>query len=71
MKVKALKLPLFFALGDILVLCFSFVFSYRLIYKSVDISDKHIFFFIILCLSWLLVGSFFKLLIITEDLEQK
>ena len=61
MKVKALKLPLFFALGDIFVLCFSFVLSYRWIYKSVDISEKHLFFFVILCLSWLLVGSFFKL----------
>jgi len=61
MKVKALKLPLFFAVGDIFVLCLSFIFSYRLIYKSVEIPDKHIFFFIILCLSWLLVGSFFKL----------
>ena len=70
MKVKA-QLPLFFAVGDIFVLCLSFIFSYRLIYKSVEIPDKHIFFFIILCLSWLLLGLFSNFLIITEHLEQK
>lgn len=61
MNAKALKLRLFFALGDIFQLCFSFLLSYRLFFYTIDISEKYLFLLIILCLSWLLIGSFFRL----------
>jgi putative colanic acid biosysnthesis UDP-glucose lipid carrier transferase len=61
MNAKALKLRLFFALGDIFHLCFSFILSYRLVFFTIDISQKYLFLLIILCLTWLLVGSFFRL----------
>ena len=61
MNAKALKLRLFFALGDIFQLCFSFLLSYRLVFYTIDISEKYLFLLIILCLSWLLIGSFFRL----------
>ena len=61
MNAKALKLHLFFALGDVFHLCFSFLFSYRLFFYTIDISEKYLFLLIILCLSWLLIGSFFRL----------
>ena len=61
MNAKALKLRLFFALGDVFHLCFSFLLSYRLVFYTIDISEKYLFLLIILCLSWLLIGSFFRL----------
>lgn len=61
MNVKAFKLRFFFAFGDIFHLCFSFIISYRLIFHSIDISDKNLFLLIILCLCWLLVGSIFRI----------
>ena len=61
MNAKALKLRIFFALGDIFHLCFSFILSYRLVFFTIDISQKYLFLLIILCLTWLLVGSFFRL----------
>jgi Undecaprenyl-phosphate glucose phosphotransferase len=61
MNAKALKLRLFFALGDVFHLCFSFLLSYRLVFYTIDISEKYLFLLIILCLSWLLTGSFFRL----------
>ncbi len=61
MNAKALKLRLFFALGDVFHLCFSFVLSYRLVFYTTDISEKYLFLLIILCLSWLLIGLFFRL----------
>ena len=61
MNAKALKLRLFFALGDIFHLCFSFILSYRLVFFTINISQKYLFLLIILCLTWLLVGSFFRL----------
>ena len=61
MNAKALKLRLFFALGDVFHLCFSFVLSYRLVFYTIDISEKYLFLLIILCLSWLLIGLFFRL----------
>ena len=61
MNAKALKLRLFFALGDIFHLCFSFLLSYRLVFYTIDISEKYLFLLIILCLSWLLIGSFFSI----------
>ena len=60
MNVKALKLRLLLALGDIFHLCFSFFLSFRLIFYTHDISQKYLFLLIILCLSWLLIGSFFR-----------
>ena len=61
MSAKALKLRLFFALGDIFHLCLSFILSYRIVFFTVDISEKYLFLLIILCLAWLLIGSFFRL----------
>lgn len=61
MNVKALKLRFFFAFGDIFHLCFSFIISYKLIFYSIDISEKNLFLLIILCLCWLLVGSVFNI----------
>ena len=61
MNAKALKLRLFFALGDVFHLCFSFLLSYRLVFYTFEISEKYLFLLIILCLSWLLIGSFFRL----------
>ena len=61
MNVKAFKLRFFFALGDIFHLCFSFIISYRIIFYSLDISEKNLFLLIILCLCWLLVGSVFHI----------
>ena len=61
MNAKALKIRLFFALGDVFHLCFSFILSYRLVFFTIEISEKYLFLLIILCLSWLLIGSFFRL----------
>jgi len=61
MNAKALKLRLFFAIGDIFHLCFSFFISYKLVFYTLDISDKYLFLLIIFCLVWLLVGSVFRL----------
>ncbi|MFL2569364.1 MAG: undecaprenyl-phosphate glucose phosphotransferase [Flavobacteriales bacterium] len=61
MNANALKLRLFFALGDVFHLCFSFLLSYKLVFYTIDISEKYLFLLIILCLSWLLLGSFFRL----------
>ena len=60
MNAKALKLRLLLALGDIFHLCFSFFLSFRLLFYTHDISQKYLFLLIILCLSWLLIGSFFR-----------
>ena len=60
MNAKALKLRLLLAIGDIFHLCFSFFLSYRLVFYTNDISQKYLFLLIILCLSWLLIGSFFR-----------
>ena len=61
MNAKALKLHLFFALGDVFHLCFSFFLSYKLVFYTIDISEKYLFLLIILSLSWLLTASFFRL----------
>ncbi len=61
MNAKALKLRLFFAMGDVFHLCFSFLFSYRLVFYTFEISEKYLFLLIILCLSWMLTASFFRL----------
>ena len=61
MNAKALKLRFFFALGDVFHLCFSFFLSYKLVFYTIDISEKYLFLLIILCLSWILIGLFFRL----------
>ena len=58
---KRLSYVFFFALGDVFHLCFSFLLSYRLVFYTFEISEKYLFLLIILCLSWLLIGSFFRL----------
>ncbi|MGC6469880.1 MAG: undecaprenyl-phosphate glucose phosphotransferase [Flavobacteriales bacterium] len=61
MKVKANKLRLLFSLGDIFHITLSLLLAYRITFYSLDLTDKYLFFAIIVNLSWLLIGYSFKL----------
>lgn len=61
MNVKALKLRLLFSFGDVFHLTLAFLLAYRIMFFSLDISDKYLFLLVIVNLSWLLLGFFFGL----------